>query len=142
MSERVRHGPRPEPREDHPEPPPEKRESLWILAVSPTLWAVHLLACYGTAAIWCEKAVGREGALDGVRWAVAVYTAAALAGILVTGWKGYRRHRHGTATVPHDFDSPADRHRFLGFATLLLSGLSAVAVLYGALAVVFIGSCR
>ena len=144
MSDRDRpgDGPRPDHGEDHPEPPPEKRESLWILTISPTLWAVHLLACYVTAAVWCAKAVGREGALDGVRWAVAVYTAAALAGILVTAWKGYLRHRHGTAAVPHDFDSPADRHRFLGFATLLLSGLSAVAVLYVALAVVFIGSCR
>ncbi len=130
------------PGEDHPEPPPERRESLWILTVSPAIWAAHFLLCYLTAAVWCAKLAGRDASLGGVRWAVAVYTVIALAGILVTAWKGYLRHEHGTAAVPHDFDTPADRHRFLCFATLLLSGLSAVAVVYAALAAVFIGSCR
>ena len=37
---------------------------------------------------------------------------------------------HGNATLPHDDDTPEDRHRFLGFAALLLSALSAVAVIY------------
>lgn len=133
---------RPPNHESHPEPPAEKRESLWLLTISPTIWAVHFLLCYVTAAVWCAKLAARSAALGWVRTAVAAYTALALAGILTTAWRGYLRHRHGTATVPHDFDSPADRHRFLGFATLLLSGLSAVAVLYVALAVVFIGSCR
>lgn len=129
-------------RESHPEPPAERRESLWILTVSPTIWAAHFLLSYVTAAVWCAKAADRAASLAGVRTAVAVYTAVALAGILVTAWCGYRRHEHGTAAVPHDFDTPADRHRFLGFATLLLSGLSAVAVVYVALSAVFIGSCR
>lgn len=128
--------------EDHPAPPSEREESLWLLTVSPTVWAAHFLLCYLTAAIWCAKVVGRDGSLGAVRWAVAVFTVLALAGIVVNGWRGYLRHRHGTAAVPHDFDTPADRHRFLGFATLLLSGLSAVAVVYVALAAVFIGSCR
>jgi len=44
--------------------------------------------------------------------------------------------------VPHDADTPEDRHRFLGFATLLLSGLSAVAVIYTALVVVVFRSCH
>jgi len=133
---------RQENRETHPAPPAEKRESLWLLTLSPTIWAVHFLLCYVTAAIWCARLATRSAPLGWVRTAVAVYTALALAGILVTAWRAYLRHRHGTATVPHDFDSPADRHRFLGFATLLLSGLSAVAVVYVALAAVFIGSCR
>jgi hypothetical protein len=128
--------------EDHPAPPKEKKETLWLLTLSPVVWALHFLLCYVTAAIWCARVVERGDPLGGVRWAIAGYTVLALAGIAVTGWRGWLRHRHGTAAVPHDFDSPADRHRFLGFATLLLSGLSAVAVLYVALAVVFIGSCR
>ena len=74
--------------------------------------------------------------------AIAVYTVLALAGIGIIGWVGYRRHSYGTPTLPHDADTPEDRHRFLGFATLLLSALSAVAVLYAALVVVFIGSCH
>lgn len=119
----------------------EENQSLWMLAVSPTLWAIHFLLCYLTAAIWCAKFAGPDGSLGKVRIAMVVYTAAALTGIGITAWKGYRRHEHGTATVPHDFDTPEDRHRFLGFATLLLSGLSAVAVVFVGLNVIFFTRC-
>lgn len=120
----------------------EENESLWILVASPTLWAAHFLLSYWTAAVWCAKFVGANGSLWNVRVAIAAYTIVALIGIGVVGWFGYRRHNMGWETAPHDFDSRADRYRFLGFATLLLSGLSAVATLYVALTVVFIGSCR
>ena len=120
----------------------EKNESLWILTVSPTLWAAHFLLSYLTAAVWCAKVVGRDGSLATVRMAIAVYTVLALLGIGINGWMGYRRHSFGDSSTPHDFDSPADRHRFLGFATLLLSALSAVATLYVALVAVFIETCR
>lgn len=122
--------------------PPEKKDSLWTLAASPALWAAHFLVSYCTAAIWCAKFVGEDGSLSVVRMAIAVYTVLALAGVGIIGWRGWKRHRLGASTLPHDSDSPEDRHRFLGFATLLLSGLSAIAILYAALAVVFIGSCR
>jgi hypothetical protein len=95
-----------------------------------------------TAAVWCAKVAGPDGALGPARWAIAGYAVAALIGIGMSFISALRRHRYGTAAVPHDFDSAADRHRFLGFATLLLSGLSAVAVLYVAAAAIFIGSCR
>lgn len=121
---------------------PEENESLWLLIASPMLWVVHFLLCYLTAAIWCAKLAGPAGSLGGVRVAIAVYTVLALLGIGITGCGAFRRHSFGSATVPHDFDTPADRHRFLGFATLLLSALSAVATLYVALAAVFIGSCH
>lgn len=121
---------------------PEKRESLWMLTISPVIWSLHFLLSYATAAIWCEKMAGRDGSLWDVRVAIAVYTAVALIGIGITGWIGFRRHSYGDAETPHDFDSPEDRHRFLGFATLLLSALSAVATLYVALAAVFIETCR
>jgi hypothetical protein len=74
--------------------------------------------------------------------AIAAYTAAALLVIGIVGWIGYRRHSYGSADLPHDDDTPEDRHRFLGYSTLLLSGLSAVATLYAALVAVFIGSCH
>ena len=116
--------------------------SLWLLTIAPTLWAVHLLLCYVTAAIWCAKFAGPDAGLGGVPTAVAWYTAVALAGIAVVGWEGFRRHSYGTEATTHHLDSPADRHRFLGFATLLLAGLSAVAVLYAALAATFFETCR
>lgn len=120
---------------------PEHEETLWLLTIAPTIWAAHFLASYLTAAIHCAKA-GPDAPLGGVLTAIALYTAAALAGIAATARVGYRRHGHGTATVPHDFDTPEDRHRFLGFATLLLSALSAVAVVYVAIAAAFFRSCR
>lgn len=121
---------------------PERKESLWFVILSPTLWAVHFLLCYGTAAVWCAKIAGRNGSLEGARWAIAAYTVAALAGVTAAGYRGFVRHRMGDATLPHDADTPEDRHRFLGFAGLLLSGLSAVAIIYSALAAVFVRSCH
>jgi hypothetical protein len=130
------------------------RDSLWLLTLAPTVWAAHLLLCYLTAAIWCAKFAGPTGSLNGVPRAIAWYTAVALIAIGVVGWEGWRRHRHpstlrqaqgrpgGTETTTHDLDSREDRHRFLGFATLLLSGLSAVGVIYAAMAATFFDTCR
>lgn len=117
---------------------PERIESLWLLAMPPTIWAVHFLLSYITAAVWCAK-IG--GSLAEVRTAIAIYTAVALLLIGFTGWRGLKRHQVGAATVPHDFDSPEDRHRFLGFASLLLSALSFVATVYVALVAIFNESC-
>lgn len=122
-------------------PTHERRQSLWLLAVSPTIWAAHFLVVYVTAATWCARAAGPLGALGPVRIAIGAATLVALAGIGVVAWIGYRRHDYGFADVPHDFATAADRHRFLGFATLLLSALSAVAVVYVALVALFIGDC-
>lgn len=119
----------------------EKNESLWLLIASPTIWAAHFLLCYITTAVWCAKVVGRDGPLDDVQVAIAMYTLLALAGIGFIGRIAYRRHSYGSEAVPHDFDTPGDRHRFLGFATLLLSGLSAVATFYVGLTAVFITTC-
>ena len=124
------------------EPRPLDKGSLWLLTIAPTLWAVHLLLCYVTAAIWCAKAMLPGGSLGSVRTAIAWYTAVTLLGIAVVGWEGFRRHAYGTEATTHDLDTPEDRHRFLGFATLLLSGLSAVAVAYAALAATFFETCR
>ena len=141
------------------------RDSLWLLTVAPSVWAAHLLLCYVTAAIWCAKFAGPSGSLSGVLRAVAWYTAVALIAIAVVGWEGWRRHRHpstlrqaqgrpehsrgatalgagGTETTTHDLDTREDRHRFLGFATLLLSGLSALGVAYAAMAATFFDTCR
>ena len=120
----------------------EERESLWPLAAPPLIWAAHLLASYCTAAVYCEKFVARGDSLGAARTAIAVYTVLALGAIAFVGAQGYRRHRYGDSTTPHDFDSPEDRHRFLGFATFLLAGLAAVAVIFQAFPAVVIGSCR
>lgn len=124
-------------------PVPGRRESLLLIAASPTVWGAHFLLSYCTAAVWCAK-VADPADFVPVRVSIAAYTIVALAAIAWIawiGWIGWRRHRLGDSGPPHDYDSPEDRHRFLGYATLLLSGLSAVAVVFAALAAGFIGSC-
>jgi hypothetical protein len=134
------------------------RYSLWLLTIGPTIWAVHLLVSYVTAAVWCAKFVSAGGPLNSVQTAILWYTAVALIGIGLVGWEGFRRHRHpstalgagpstalgasGTEATTHDLDTRDDRHRFVGFATLLLTGLSAVGVLYAALAAQYFDTCR
>ena len=119
----------------------EQNSSLWWLTVSPMIWTAHLILSYATASIWCGKVVGPGGSLWEVRVAIAIYSVVALAGIGVTGWIGYRRHSYGAGALPHDADTPEDRYRFLGFATLLLSALSGVATVYAALVLFFFRSC-
>jgi hypothetical protein len=120
----------------------EEHANLWTLAFPPIVWAVHFLLSYCTAAVWCAKFAGTSGALGTARIAIAVYTAAALAALLISGARGYRRQSLGNERAPHDRDTPEDRYRFLGYAAMLLSGLSAIAVCYAALVVVFIRSCE
>jgi hypothetical protein len=120
----------------------EHRESLWMLAASPGIWAAHFMLCYVTGAVWCAKAADELASLGGVRTAILLYTAVALAGIAVIGWIGYRAQAYGAEPPPHDADTPEDRHRFMGLSTLLLSGLSAVAVIYAALVPLFVVTCQ
>ena len=120
---------------------PEHRETLWLLTFAPGIWALHFVLSYATVAIWCAKAAGRDGALGDARVAVGIYTALACAGIAATAWRGWRQASWGSATVPHDFDTDADRHRFIGFATVLLAGLSLVATLFVGAGALIIRSC-
>ncbi len=120
----------------------ERNQSLWLLVVSPTIWAMHFLACYLTAAIWCAKYSGADRSLGIVREAITVYTVIAMIGIGLTGFVGYRRNRYQHPTMSHDRDTPEDRHRLLGFAALLLSGLSAIATVFVALVAYFIETCH
>lgn len=120
---------------------PEHEESLWVLTVPPGIWAVHFLATYLTAAIWCAKVADRSGVLTPVQVAVSCYTAAALVGIAWSAWRGYLRLRSTEGETPHDAPEHTDRHRFLGFATLLLAWLSAVATLFVAAVFLFVKTC-
>lgn len=117
----------------------ESSASLWILAASPALWSAHFLACYTVAAVWCGR-LG-NGTFGPVRTAFIVFTLIALAGILAVGVVGYGWHRAAAGSTPHDADTAEDRRGFMGMATLLLSGLSAVGVIYSVLTIVFIGTC-
>lgn len=121
---------------------PEKHESLWLLAGPPLVWAGHFLLSYATVALWCAKLGQRFDGLGPARGALVAYTGLALLGIVWLGYVGYKRHRLAEKAAPHDDDSAEDRHAFIGLATALLAGLSAIAVMYVGLPVLFIGSCH
>jgi hypothetical protein len=116
---------------------------LWRVIISPSLWALHFLACYVAAAIYCEKA-GRDAPLDDIRLLVIVATALALGGIF---WSTIGLWRvHDRSLTDNDFEyehnTPEERHRFLSHVALMLSVLSAVAVIYVTIPMLYLESCR
>jgi hypothetical protein len=118
-------------------------ESLWAMIVAPTIWAVHFLACYLLAAIFCAKAAAPSADFGTLRWWIAGFTCVALAAIGGCAIQAFRLgHFMEGKAAPHDADTIEDRRRFLAYATLLLSGLSFVATLFVALPAVFVASCR
>lgn len=118
----------------------ESNASLWILAASPALWAVHFLVLYVFAAVWCGRF--GDGSAGAVRTVFTVLTVIALAGIAGVGAVAYWWHRAASGAAPHDADTPEDRRGFMGVAALLLSGLSGIGVIYSAMTAVFIGTCE
>lgn len=116
---------------------PREVDTLWTLFTAPTIWAGHFLACYVGAAVACAKG----WPLLDIRLGIAALTALALAGIGLSALLAWRQWGFGRFDPPHGDDSSHDRRRFQGYATLLLSGLSAVAVIYGALPALFITEC-
>jgi uncharacterized iron-regulated membrane protein len=111
--------------------------TLWTLIVPPAVWAAHFLTTYLWAAISCAK----RGRFAQFPVLFAVATVLALAVIALSGWIAWRQARTTGGPPPHDQGTEPDRLRFLAKSTLLLAGLSFVAVLFTALPVLFIGDC-
>ena len=117
--------------------------SLWTLVTAPTAWAAHFLLSYVVAAIYCAKAPGPAIDLAPVRLWVLGITVVALAVIAATGIAANRRSGPGLLfELPHEEDTASHRRYFMGYSTMLLSGLSFVATLYVALPILFIETCR
>jgi hypothetical protein len=120
---------------------PREMETLWTLFTAPVVWAVHFLVCYAGAAIYCAKRDLFGFGFDAVRMGIGVATALALALILLSAWLAWRQWGFGAEDPPHADPTRRDRRLFQGFATLLLSGLSFIAVIYVALPVLFVTEC-
>jgi len=120
---------------------PKQVETLWTLFTGPVVWALHFLACYSAAAIYCAKAGQITFSFATLRLSLAAITAGALLAILVAAWLAWRQWGFGTGDPPHDQSTQQDRLFFQGFATLLLSGLSFVAVIFVSVPLVFIEVC-
>jgi hypothetical protein len=121
---------------------PKEIESLWTLFTAPVVWALHFLASYGAFSIYCAKAGAAGFSFDTLRMTLAAVTLAALAMIILAAWLAWRQWGFGVHDPPHDEPTDHARTLFQGFATLLLSGLSFMAVLYGALPLIFIEGCQ
>ena len=120
---------------------PRQVESLWTLFTAPVVWALHFLACYVGAAIFCEKPWLFGNDFANLRLAIAGLTALSLAMIVVSAALAWRQWGFGIGDPPHDDPTRSDRLLFQGYATLLLSGLSFVAVIFTALPALFITAC-
>ena len=116
---------------------------LWRVIVSPIVWAVHFLFCYVYGAVYCAKA-GRDASLAGPTVIIIGATVVALVLIGLSTlhlWKV-----RGRSLTDDDFEyehnTPEERHRFLSHVALMLCVLSAVAVLYVAIPLLYLTSCR
>jgi hypothetical protein len=121
---------------------PKEIESLWTLFTAPTIWALDFLVCYITVAVFCAKAGSAPFSFDVMRFALGAVTIAALASIVVSAYLAWRQWGFGSGDPPHDEPTRTDRLLFQGFATLLLSGLSFVAVIFVAVPLFFIEACQ
>lgn len=120
---------------------PREIESLWTLFTAPVVWALHFLACYVGAAIFCEKPYLLGNDFENLRIGIAVATALSLGLIVLSAVLAWRQWGFGTGDPPHDDPTRRDRLLFQGYATLLLSGLSFIAVVFTALPAIFITDC-
>jgi len=116
---------------------------LWQVIAAPIIWALHFLFSYVYAAIYCEKA-GRDASLAAPT--LVISGAAALA-LLLIGLSGYQLWQvRARSLTDDDFEfehnSPEERHRFLSHVALMLCLLSAVAVLYVTIPMLYLSSCR
>ncbi len=121
---------------------PREVETLWTLFTAPTVWALHFVVCYATVAVFCARGIAAEVSFDTVRMALGLVTMLALAMIVLSAWLAWRQWGFGADDPPHDEATRNARTLFQGFATLLLSGLSFVAVLYMAIPMIFIAECQ
>jgi hypothetical protein len=116
----------------------ELRVTLWTLIVPPTVWAVHFLFCYLWVAVSCAKL----GAFARFPVAFAIGTLVALAIIAASGGIAWAQTRGPGDDPPHEEGTDVDRLRFLAKSTLLLAGLSFVAVLFTAAPALMLSDCR
>lgn len=112
--------------------------TLWTLIVPPALWAVHFLFSYLWAAINCAKI----GTFASFPTLFVVGTLLALVLIALSGWIAWQQARMPGGSPPHEDGTEIDRLRFLAMSTLLLAGLSFVAVGFTALPVIFLRTCQ
>ena len=120
---------------------PREVESLWTLFTAPVVWALHFLACYVGAAVYYEKPGLLGTDFDNLRVAIAAPTVLSLAIIVIAALLAWRKWGFGSGDPPHDDSTRRDRLLFQGYATLLLSGLSFIGVIFTSMPAFFLTQC-
>jgi hypothetical protein len=117
----------------------EERASLLKITLSPVIWALHFVICYGLVAVTCAK--GWD--IGAVRTGLMVFSVAALAAILWAGWGSWRQwNPRETGDFVNRRGRAEDRHHFLGHAAFLLSIISFLGVIFVSLPLALLGDCR
>ena len=116
---------------------------LWHVIFAPVVWAFHFLFSYVYGAVHCAKA-GRDASLDGPTHVIVGATVLALLLIGLSTLKLWKVR--GRSLTDNDFEfehnTAEERHRFLSHVALMLCLLSAIAVLYTAIPMLYLTSCR
>ncbi|GGL64646.1 hypothetical protein [Wenxinia marina] len=122
----------------------EELSSLWRIAIAPSVWAIHFVASYGLAAVWCAKWSDATLLGDVSAWRVLICGASVVA-LGIIGWIGWKAWRQWDFLEDWDYTHPLateeDRHEFLGHAAFLLAVLSAVGVIATTLPALLISTC-
>ncbi|MGZ8915813.1 MAG: hypothetical protein ACXW1Z_22255 [Methylobacter sp.] len=116
------------------------KSSLWTLVLPPTIWALHFLFSYIYAAVQCAKSGSAEVIVD-IRTGIAVATVVALFLVAASGYIAWAQWRINGGLPPYQDSTDEDRLRFLALSTMLLAGLSFVAILFTALPAFIFGNC-
>jgi len=116
--------------------------ALLPIVFGPTVWALYFLVAYVAAAIVCVKA---PGAIDTARITLASFGAGCALAVVGSGalaGMSWRRQLVHAGEGRLSDASEASRRAFLAFATVLLNGLSVIAIVFTAAPLLFAGSCR
>lgn len=120
----------------------EERDSLWRLALPPTIWALHFVASYGAAALVCARLGGDAQAVVALRGGI---VALALVALVAIGALGRRAWRQWDMMRDREWENDQahgeDRHQFLGHAAFLLAVISAIGVIYVTLPALLVEGC-
>ncbi len=118
------------------------QDNLWTLIAAPSIWGFHFLFVYFLAAYRCAPNADPFKDIGGVRIAIGAGTLVCIVLIGLILRRSIREWRADGGGYRNNEDTDEARERFLEFSTLLLAGLSLIAVVFETLPVLLIGDCR
>ncbi|HEY0845723.1 MAG TPA: hypothetical protein VGE12_10160 [Noviherbaspirillum sp.] len=107
------------------------RDRLISLISAPLIWAGHFLLCYVWVSLACAfgwKAIGTP---------IAIFTLLALTLLAYTGWVNYRKWTQTRHSNPPD----ADLRAFFALNSMMLCGVSAIALIWVAFPAALLPPC-